>query len=399
MARLLVLVALGLTVTAALAAPPPVALTGKLPSAPVVGKPFVVRFSVRGATKAALVARGPGVRTFAARRLAKNRFSATVRLSARGRWTISARVRGRLHRLGQVVARPAGREPLVLSTPALIVARPDGSLLLAEGGRNRVVAIDPARGQVSVVAGRGGTGTSGDGGPALQADIGNPYGVALAPTGDVYVTSDRRVRRIDPSGRITTVGTTPTEAGPLAVDGQGNVFFASEAWIFRIAAATGVVETYAGTGTLGPAGDGGPAVTAQVNRPHGLMVAADGALLVADTNNERVRRIDPVTRIITTAWTGMAAAGLCADSAGTPLVTDFLNHRVSRLAPTGPVVVAGNGSKASRGDGGPATAASLDTPNGCATAGGKTYVVESGGTGTIRVLAADGTISTLSRSS
>jgi sugar lactone lactonase YvrE len=386
-----------LTVTVAAAAPPPVALTGRLPSAPVVGKAFVVRFSARGAAKAAVVARGPRARTFAARRLAKNRFSAAVTLSARGRWTIFARVRGRLHPLGSVVAAQPAPQRLRFSTPAQLVALSDGSLLLAEGGGNRIVRVDPARGAVTPVAGRGGTGTSGDGGPAAQADIGNPFGVAVAPTGDIYVTSDQRLRRVDPAGRITTVGTTPTEAGPVAVDAQGNVFFASEAWIFRLEAATGLVAPYAGTGLLGSGGDGGPAVAAQVNRPHGLVVAPDGALLVADTNNRRVRRIDPVTRVITTAWTGLDATGLCLDSSGVPLATDFLNHTVSRLTAAGPVTVAGNGLKASAGDGRPATHASLDTPLACATVGGATYVVEAGGTGTIRVLSADGTISTLSR--
>ncbi len=400
MSRLAAIAALAaLTAVASSAAPPRVALTSRLPSSPAVGKAFPVRFAASGAQRAAVVARGRTSRVFAARRLAKSRFGATVTLRAPGRWTIFARVGGRLFRLGFVVVAAPRPQPVLFSTPAQLVGRPDGSLLLAEGARNRIVRIDPARGSVTAVAGSGGTGTSGDGGPALQASIGNPFGVAAAPAGDVYVTSDRRLRRIDPGGLITTVGTTPTEAGPVTLDAQGNVFFASEAWIWRLDAATRAVESYAGTGTLGGAGDGGPAVTAQVNRPHGLLVAADGALLVADTENRRVRRIDPVTRIITTAWTGMVATGLCLGPAGEPLVTDFLNHTVSRLGVGGPVVVAGNGTKASNGDGRQATAASLDTPLACATAAGKTYVVEAGGTGTIRVLGADGTISTLSRTS
>jgi streptogramin lyase len=395
--------ALGLAVAAAASAsPPPVSLGSALPGSVTVGRAFTVQLKLRTAGRVAVIARGPATRMFAARSVGPRRYSARVALPVAGRWTLAARLRGRSYRLGAVVARtptPA-LDPVVLRTPAGIVARPDGSLLVAEGGGNRIARVDTATGSVTSFAGRGGPGTSGDGGPATQADIGNPFGIAVSRAGDVDVTSDQRLRRIDSAGRISTVFQVPSEIGPVAVDAQGNLFFAVNGWIYRADAATGRVDTYAGTGVQGSAGDGGPALAAQVDRPHGLLIAvADGALLIADTDNHKIRRIDPVTRIITTVSAAFdGPAGLCHGPNGETYVTDFLKQTVERLDAGGPVVLVGTGTKGSSGDGGPATRASIDTPLSCAVdANGKLYVVEAGGSGTIRVVDTAGKISTLSR--
>jgi DNA-binding beta-propeller fold protein YncE len=392
--------ALVVVAIASAAGPPAVSLAGKLPASVTVGKPFSVRLAARGARKPVVVARGSRTKTFVTTRTAAGRYSASVKLTAAGLWTLSARLGGKTYRLGAVTARRATpvAEPLLFSTPAQIVARSDGALVLAEGGKNRVVAFDPVTKAITPIGGAGGAGTSGDGGPALSANIGNPFGVAVAPDGNTYVTADRRLRRIDAGGRITTLFTTSTEIGPVTVDEHSDVYFAIEAYVYRYEAASGAVTTVAGTGTLGGAGDGGPAAAAQVNRPHALFVPADGALLLADTENHSVRRIDPATRVITTVARGFSGpAGLCrGPTGGEIIVTDFTGQTVSRLDASGPVVIAGNGVKASSGDGKPATQASLDTPLACASAGGKLYVVEGGGTGTIRVISGT-SISTLSR--
>ncbi len=387
--------ALALVAVASAAVPPAVSLGSKLPGSVTVGTAFAVKVKARGAGTPSIVARGPVTRTFGARRTAPGRYSALVTLTAAGRWTISARLRGKLYRLGAVTAaRPV--QKAIFSTPAEIVARPDGSLVLAEGGKNRVVSVAPANAAVTPLGGAGGTGTSGDGGPATAANIGNPFGVAVAPDGTVYVTSDRRLRRIDTTGRITTLFQTATEAGPVTAHAHGDVYFAIEAYVYRLDAATGTVTTVAGTGTLGDAGDGGPAAAAQVNRPHGLLVATDGALLIADSNNHAVRRIDPVTKVITTVWRGIDGGGLC-QGLGAVYVTDFGDHTLKRLDAGGAVVIAGNGVNASVGDGKAPVQASLSTPIACAvTLDGKIYVVEGGGTGTIRVISGT-TIATLSR--
>ncbi len=392
--------ALAVVAIASAAGPPAVSLVGKLPGPVTVGKVFTVRLAARGSGKPVVVARGTATKTFAAKRTAAGRYKASVKLSAAGRWTLSARLGRKSYRLGAVTATRATpvAQPLIFSTPAQIFGRSDGELVLAEGGKNRVVALNPATKAVTPIGGAGGSGTSGDGGAATSATIGNPFGVAVAPDGSTYVTSDQRLRRIDAGGRITTLFTTPTEIGPVTVDEHSDVYFAIEAYVYRYDAVSGAVTVIAGTGSLGPAGDGGPANAAQVNRPHALLVAADGGLLLADTENHSVRRIDPVTRVITTLARGFSGpAGLCRGANGEIVVTDFTGQTVSRLdAGSSPVVIAGNGVKASSGDGKPPTQASLDTPLACASAGGKLYVVEGGGTGTIRVISG-ASISTLSR--
>ncbi len=251
---------------------------------------------------------------------------------------------------------------------------------------------------MAAFAGSGAQGTSGDGGPAAQAAIGNPFGIAVSRAGDVYVTSDRRLRRIDPSGRISTVFVAPSDTGPITVDAQGNVFFTTATRIYRVDAATAAIDVYAGTGVAGGAGDGGPAAAAQLNTPHGLLIATDGALLVADTENNSVRRIDPLSRAITTVATSIAGGGMCHGLGGVPYVTDFSGHAVKRLDATGPTVIAGNGRLGSSGDGGPATRASLATPIGCAVdAAGNLYIAEGGDISRIRRVDPAGMITTLSR--
>src|SRR4051812_14426393 len=226
MVRLAVaLAALIVVAVASAAGPPAVSLAGKLPGSVTVGKAFTVKLAARGSGKPVVVARGTSTKTFAARRTAAGRYSASVKLTAAGRWTLSARLGGKSYQLGAVTAKRAAPvlQPVIFSTPAQLAPRPDGSLVLAEGGRNQIVRIDPATAAVTAIAGAGGAGSAGDGGAATAANIGNPYGVAVAPNGDVYVTSDQRLRRIDSAGRISTLFQTPTEAGPVAVDAQGNV--------------------------------------------------------------------------------------------------------------------------------------------------------------------------------
>jgi hypothetical protein len=361
----------------AVAAPPPVALTARLPAAVTVAKPFTVRFTAAG--KPVVVASGPATAVFPARRTAPGRYAATVRLAKAGRWTIAIRAGGRHDRLGFVTARLPAPQAVLFAQPASIAARPDGTLVLAEAAANRVVRVTTA-GLVT----------------PLATGITNPYGVAVAPSGDVYATASDTLVRIDGSGRLTPVFT-HADLGPVTAAPDGSVYVSTSTDVYRIDPATGGSEHVAGTGIRGGAGDGGPASSAQINHPHALLVAADGGLLIPDTDNHRVRRIDPVTRVITTIASGIGGvSGICAGG-GAVYVTDFTGMTVLRLDAAGPVVIAGNGAKASSGDGRSATQASLDTPLSCAVAGGAVYVVEAGGTGTIRVVHPGGTIATLSR--
>jgi hypothetical protein len=136
--------ALVVVAVASAAGPPAVSLTGKLPGSVTVGKAFTVRLAARGPGKPAVVARGPATRTFATRRTVAGRYSASVTLPAAGRWTLSARVGGKSYRLGAVTAKRAAPvvQPVIFSTPAQLAPLTDGSLVLAEGGKNRIVRID-----------------------------------------------------------------------------------------------------------------------------------------------------------------------------------------------------------------------------------------------------------------
>jgi len=359
----------------AIAAPPPVALTARLPAAVTVAAPFTVRF--RAAGKPVVFASGPATASFTARRTGPGRYAATVRLARAGRWTIAVRAGGRHYRLGAVTVRLPAPKTVFFAQPASIAAAPDGTLVLAEAAANRIVRVTTA-GVVTPIA----------------TGVANPYGVAVAPSGDVYATTSDTLVRIDASGRVTPVFTV-ADLGPVTVAADGGVYVSTSTDVFRIDPATGGSVHVAGTGVRGGAGDGGPAASAQINHPHALLVAADGALLVPDTDNHRLRRIDPLTHVITTIASGIAGiSGICAGGGATYL-TDFTGMTVLRLEAAGATVIAGNGVKASSGDGREATQASLDTPLSCAVAGGAVYVVEGGGTGTIRVVHPGGTIATL----
>lgn len=345
----------------AVTAAPPVALTARLPAAVTVAEPFAVRF--RAAGQPVVVASGPGTGTFAARRTAPGRYAATVRLAKAGRWTIAVRAGARRYRLGAVTARPPAPQPVLFAQPASIAAAADGTLVLAEAAANRIVRVTAA----GVVT-------------PLATGITNPYGVAVAPSGDVYATTADTLVRIDTSGRVTPVFT-HADLGPVTAAPDGSVYVSTSTDVYRIEPATGGSEHVAGTGIRGGAGDGGPAASAQINHPHALLVAAGGALLIPDTDNHRVRRIDPVTRVITTIASGIeGVSGICAGG-GVTYVTDFTGMTVLRLDAAGSVIVARN----------------LDTPLSCAVLGGLVYVVEAGGSGTIRIVHPDGTITTLSR--
>jgi hypothetical protein len=341
-------------------AAPPVALIARLPAAVTVAKPFAVRFTATG--KPAVVASGPGSAVFAARRTAPGRYTATLRLAKAGRWTVAVRAGGRRYRLGAVTARLPAPQPVYFAQPASIAAAADGTLVLAEAAANRIVRVTRA-GVVTPIA----------------TAITNPYGVAVGSGGDVYATTADTLLRVDASGRVVPVFTMP-DLGPVTTAPDGGVYVSTSTDVYRIDPATGGSEHVAGTGVRGGAGDGGPASSAQINHPHALLIAADGALLIPDTDNHRVRRIDPVTHVITTILNGIAGvSGICAGD-GAVYVTDFTGMTVLRLDAAGPAIIARN----------------LDTPLACAVSGGAVYVVEAGGTGTIRIVHADGTISTLS---
>jgi DNA-binding beta-propeller fold protein YncE len=166
--------------------------------------------------------------------------------------------------------------------------------------------------QIETIAGTGQTSDGGSGGAALKTNIGNPFGVEVGPDGALYITevTNHRVRRLDFKTRqLTTVagngqkgysgdGGPATEASlnePYEVrfDGQGNMYFVEmQNHLIRKVDAQGRISTVAGTGKPGYGGDGGPALAAQFRQPHSIALDGRGGLYVADIGNHRIRRID-----------------------------------------------------------------------------------------------------------
>ncbi|HET8652847.1 MAG TPA: SMP-30/gluconolactonase/LRE family protein [Gaiellaceae bacterium] len=378
-AALLLAAAVG---SAATAKRPEVSLASSRAGA-VAGRPWTAVLHVRGSRPAALAVTATlGRRRVAAtaRRAAGDRYRARIVFPAPGRWTLTARLGGKRFPLGTIVVRAPA--PMLLVYPTEAVLEPSGSLLVAESGRSRIVRIDLATGRDTSVA-----------------RIVQPYGIVLTSSGTLFATSESRVVRVGSGGGTTAIADAREDVGPLAIDPAGNLYFSTVARIFRIDGGTGAVIPYAGTGTRGGGGDGGPALQAEVDAPHGLAVGPDGALFVADTGNDRVRRIDPATQVITAYAAATRPAGLAFDADGALYVAERDGYRVSRVDRAGTkAVVAGTGVRGNSGDGGPATAARLDEPfDVVTTANGTLLVLQSGAAGRLRLVDPSGKIQTVRR--
>lgn len=243
-----------------------------------------------------------------------------------------------------------------------------GNLYLSDTDHHRVRKVSPS-GVITTIAGTGVAGYAGDGGPAAQAQLNLPYGLAVDAAGNLYIADlgNNRVRRVWPDGAITTLIPTTTLATPrnLALDAAGNLYISEfDGHRVRRVAPDGAVTTAAGTGHAGLSGDGGAPDRAQLAYPAGLAVDRGGALLIADSGNNRVRRIfsNGTINTILGGSSGTALAtpvALAVDAQGTIYVGD-----------TAPVVrmytingrwsdAAGGAAAGYSGDGGPATRAAL----------------------------------------
>jgi sugar lactone lactonase YvrE len=308
--------------------------------------------------------------------------------------------------------------PLLL--PSAIAFDAAGNLYIAETAAHLVRRIDTA-GVVVTLAGTGVEGDAGDGGPATSARLDSPGGVGLDAAGNVFVadTHNHRIRRIAAAtGTISTVAGTGMagfagDGGPataalldlptaLSVDAAGNLFIADTAnHRIRKVTAAGVISTVAGTGVEGFSGDGGPATEAGIDSPHGLAVDTAGNLYLSDTGNGRIRRVAAATGILTTvagggvlgdgaAATSAAIAlprGITLDAAGNLYLAEAGSQRIRRIAVDGTITtVAGQGTQVFSGDGGPAVAASLDTPRAVAVSPGGLLTLADTGNARIRQL-------------
>jgi len=283
------------------------------------------------------------------------------------------------------VADPRGLAicPRLPSVPA--------DLYIADAKGKRLRKVDGVTGAISTVAGTGVAGFSGDGGPATQAQLIFPVDVTCDSNANLYIADNHRVRKIDAAGRITTVAGNGTSAfsgdnGPatqagiapyaLAIDAAGNIYIAdADNRRVRRVDPAGTITTVAGTGTNGYALEGQIASQAALGFPSGVAVDAQGRLYIVDYNNKVVYRV--ADGIITTvagdylpAFGGDGGLAINAhllfpnratvDAIGNLYISDQGNNRVRRVDTAGYITtVAGNGTVGSTGDGGASTRASL----------------------------------------
>ena len=233
----------------------------------------------------------------------------------------------------------------------------NGDLYLADTGNHEIRKVTAATGLVTLVVGSTSPGYSGDGGAATAARLRLPAAIVVAANGDMYIA----------------------DTGNDAVR--------------KVTAATGIATTYAGTGTTGYTGDGGAATSARLSGPQGLVLAANGDLYIADTGNNVIRRVTAATGVITT-FAGTGTAGFLGDggvatsarlnapesvsisASGELYIADAGNNRIRRVSTGGTITtVAGTGTAGAAGDGGLPTAAQLNSPHGIAVSTSGTYYI------------------------
>ena len=243
-----------------------------------------------------------------------------------------------------------------LAFPTDVAVDGSGNIYIADGDHHRIRRVDPS-GTITTVAGTGKGGYSGDRGPAVDAQLSFPIGVAVDSAGILYIadTANGRIRRVDGSGIITTI---------------------------------------VGTGSSGYGGDGPPAVEAQLYGPRAVALDGAGNLYITETTYSRIRRVDASGNITTVATGLRHPRGVAVDDAGNLYIADLGNHRVQRVDTAGTITtVAGTGKRGFSGDGGPAVEAQLDNPHGVVLDSvGNLYI---SGAQQIRRVDASGTITTI----
>jgi sugar lactone lactonase YvrE len=286
--------------TAAAAAPPGVVRLVALPETLVVGQPWTARLTVRPA-RAPVVVAAAGAREIRvrARLTSRGRYAATLQLPAPGSWRLTAEVGQRSFPLGRI--RVLESYPLAL--PAQILAVDDRSLLVVERqGRDRILRVDVETGRFTVATSR----------------VASPWGLARDATGRVLVSGSGGIYELG-GRKVVAVNASPIAAAP-----NGDLYFAEESRVGRIGR-DGRVETLA----------------TDVEAPHAVVLRRDGSLVVSDSGNGRLLRIDPATRATTVLVSGLRnPLGAIETSDGALVAVEYDTGRLLKLG-DGRVVASG----------------------------------------------------------
>ena len=308
--------------------------------------------------------------------------------------------------------------------PVAVTVDGVGNVYVADQDNHAIRRIDTF-GIITTIAGLGPDGAeydpADDGGPAVVAHLSSPRGVTLDAQGNLYIadTGNRRIRKIDASGIITTVAgngnaayraaddggpaiDAQTQASSVAVDDAGNLYIGDgNNERIRKIDTTGLITTFAGTGTLGFSGDGGPAANAQLAFPTGIAIDGGGSLLIADESNQRIRRIDASGVIATVAGNGttgsigdggaatsapLSQPTMRLDSHGNLYITDTTHSSGASIRPAMITTVAGDGTSGNGADGVAATASHLSFPTNVALDGNDNLFI----TDNVRIRRVDG---------